>query len=52
MGPQEAAQLVRDSGGCRTAKVKVAEPGQSLEQDLARVAIAPKSDAGVIPHHS
>ena len=36
--PAEAADLVRSSGGCRTAKVKVAEPGQSLDQDLARVA--------------
>jgi O-succinylbenzoate synthase len=38
VGPEPAAQLVRDSGGCRTVKVKVAEPGQNLEQDLARVA--------------
>ena len=29
VGPTEAARLVRGSGGCRTAKVKVAEPGQS-----------------------
>lgn len=32
-----AAQLVRDSG-CRTAKVKVAEPGQDFAHDLSRVA--------------
>jgi o-succinylbenzoate synthase len=36
--PAQAAQAVRDSGGCRTAKVKVAEPGQTLEDDVARVA--------------
>lgn len=36
--PQRAAAAVRDSGGCRTAKVKVAEPGQDLSQDVARVA--------------
>lgn len=35
--PERAAQLVRASGGCRTAKVKVAEPGQSDGDDLARV---------------
>jgi o-succinylbenzoate synthase len=29
--------LVRQSGGCRTAKVKVAEPGQALDDDIARV---------------
>jgi o-succinylbenzoate synthase len=38
VGPAQAAQLVRDSGGCRTAKVKVAEPGQTLAEDVARVA--------------
>lgn len=32
-----AARLVRASG-CRTVKVKVAEPGQSLADDIARVA--------------
>lgn len=32
-----AAHLVRASNGCSTAKVKVAEPGQSLADDLARV---------------
>lgn len=32
-----AAQRVRESG-CTTAKVKVAEPGQSVEDDVARVA--------------
>ncbi len=37
VGPAAAAALVRGSGGCRTAKVKVAEPGQSLDEDVARV---------------
>ncbi len=37
VGPQRAAAIVRDSGGCRTAKVKVAEPGQSVAEDLARL---------------
>jgi o-succinylbenzoate synthase len=36
--PVTAAHLVRTSGGCRTAKVKVAEPGQTLADDVARVA--------------
>jgi O-succinylbenzoate synthase len=35
-GPQQAYDLARDSG-CRTAKVKVAERGQSLAEDLERV---------------
>ena len=35
--PDRAAALVRASAGCRTAKVKVAEPGQSEAQDLDRV---------------
>ncbi|KAJ1684550.1 hypothetical protein LUZ63_020305 [Rhynchospora breviuscula] len=35
-GPGRAHRIVTD-GGCRTAKVKVAEPGQSLGDDLARV---------------
>jgi o-succinylbenzoate synthase len=38
VGPDEAGELVRGSGGCRTAKVKVAEPGQRLDEDVARVA--------------
>ncbi len=37
VGPQAAADVVRASAGCRTAKVKVAEPGQSEGDDLARV---------------
>ena len=35
--PARAARMVRESGGCRTAKVKVAEPGQGLADDIARV---------------
>ncbi|MGI8612995.1 MAG: o-succinylbenzoate synthase [Nocardioidaceae bacterium] len=37
VGPQAAVDLVLGSGGCRTVKVKVAEPGQRLADDLARV---------------
>ncbi|MGH3370069.1 MAG: o-succinylbenzoate synthase, partial [Nocardioidaceae bacterium] len=29
VGPEQAAAIVRASNGCRTAKVKVAEPGQT-----------------------
>ena len=36
VGPDEAHRIVRD-GGCTTAKVKVAEPGQLLADDEARV---------------
>jgi O-succinylbenzoate synthase len=36
VGPERAHAITR-AGGCRTAKVKVAEPGQSLGDDLARV---------------
>lgn len=35
--PDHAATIVLDSAGCRTAKIKVAEPGQSPGEDLARV---------------
>lgn len=35
--PREAERMVRESG-CSTAKVKVAEPGDSLETDRERVA--------------
>jgi O-succinylbenzoate synthase len=34
--PQQAAAIVAGSG-CATAKVKVAEPGQTFDEDLARV---------------
>jgi O-succinylbenzoate synthase len=37
VGPDRARQVVLASGGCRTAKVKVAEPGQTLSDDVARV---------------
>lgn len=37
VGPRQAATIVREAG-CRTVKVKVAEPGQSLADDLDRVA--------------
>ncbi len=36
VGPEPAAELAT-TAGCRTAKVKVAEPGQALGDDLARV---------------
>jgi len=38
VAPELAAAIVNGSHGCRTAKVKVAERGQSLEDDVARVA--------------
>jgi O-succinylbenzoate synthase len=37
VGPEAAHAAVTGSGGCRTAKVKVAEPGQEEALDLARV---------------
>src|SRR3954454_21512053 len=36
VGPEQASRVARE-GGCATAKVKVAEPGQSLADDEARV---------------
>ena len=36
VGPEQAHAIVL-AGGCRTAKVKVAEPGQSLAGDEARL---------------
>lgn len=36
--PSRAAAIVRASAGCRTAKVKVAEAGESLDNDVERVA--------------
>lgn len=36
--PEHAARIIRASAGCRTAKVKVAERGQTLADDLDRVA--------------
>ena len=38
VGPERAAEIVRGSAGCRTAKVKVAEPGQRAGEDVERVA--------------
>jgi len=35
--PARAHAIVTASAGCRTAKVKVAEPGQTLTDDLARL---------------
>ncbi len=37
VGPEQAHAAVCRSAGCRTAKVKVAEPGQPESDDLARV---------------
>jgi O-succinylbenzoate synthase len=37
VGPERAREIVLASSGCRTAKVKVAERGQSDADDLARV---------------
>lgn len=37
VGPERAHAVVVGSGGCRTAKVKVADPGQSEADDLARL---------------
>jgi O-succinylbenzoate synthase len=37
VGPQRAAEIVRASHGCRTAKVKVAERGQTLDDDVERL---------------
>jgi O-succinylbenzoate synthase len=36
VGPEQAHAIVR-AGGCTTAKVKVAEPGQTLADDVARL---------------
>ncbi|GAB7005874.1 o-succinylbenzoate synthase [Nocardioides sp. AN3] len=36
VGPEQAHEIVTSSG-CRTAKVKVGEPGQGVADDLARV---------------
>ncbi len=37
VGPDQAARIVRASAGCRTAKVKVAEPGQSRADEQSRL---------------
>ena len=38
VGPEQAAAVVAASNGCRTAKVKVGEPGQPFHADVERVA--------------
>lgn len=38
VSPEQSVAIVTASHGCRTAKVKVAEPGQALDDDIARVA--------------
>ncbi|GAA1085747.1 o-succinylbenzoate synthase [Tsukamurella spumae] len=38
LGPSRIPEVLARFPGCRVAKVKVAEPGQTLAQDLARVA--------------
>jgi 2-succinyl-5-enolpyruvyl-6-hydroxy-3-cyclohexene-1-carboxylate synthase len=37
VGPDQAAEIVRSSNGCRTAKVKVAEPGQTSADEQSRL---------------
>ena len=37
VGPEIASRIVAESSGCRTAKVKVAEPGQTLGDDQSRL---------------
>jgi O-succinylbenzoate synthase len=37
VGAEAAHRIVTGSGGCRTAKVKVAEPGQDLGAEIARL---------------
>ena len=38
VGAEKSAAIVRASGGCRTAKVKVAVPGRPMNEDIDRVA--------------
>src|SRR5690606_27967062 len=38
VGPERAAAIVASSRGCRTAKVKVGEPGQPRAAEIERVA--------------
>ncbi|MGC5616591.1 o-succinylbenzoate synthase [Georgenia sp. Z1491] len=38
VGPEQAAAIVAASGGCTTAKIKVAEPGQTLAEEIERIA--------------
>lgn len=37
VGPEVARRLVLGSGGCATAKVKVAQPGQTVDEEIARL---------------
>ena len=37
VGPSDASRIVSGGNGCRTAKVKVAEPGQTMADDQARL---------------
>ena len=37
VGPERAHAIVTGSGGCTTAKIKVAETGQTLDEEIARV---------------
>jgi len=47
VGPQEAHRIVLASSGCRTAKVKVADPGETLADAQARLeAVRDALDAG------
>ena len=38
IAPEDAYERVKASGGCATAKIKVAEPGVSISRDCARIA--------------
>ena len=38
ISPEESYERVKASGGCATAKIKVAEPGVSVGRDCARIA--------------
>jgi O-succinylbenzoate synthase len=40
VGPDEVAAVLDRFPGCRTVKVKVADPGERLPDDVARVAVA------------
>ncbi|HZJ04170.1 MAG TPA: o-succinylbenzoate synthase [Nocardioidaceae bacterium] len=37
VGPDQAHRIVREGAGCLTAKVKVAEPGQTIAEEEARL---------------
>ena len=49
VSPERAVAIVTAPHGCTTAKVKVAEPGQSLADDIARVA-AVRAAMGAAAH--